>query len=346
MLRFESPNYLYCLFIVPVLIGVYIYVKHRHRARMLRFGNTTTLKQLTPDAAWFKVQMKYFLVISAIAFGVLALSRPQIGSKLKEVEKNGVEIMIAVDVSNSMLAEDISPSRLEKTKYAISKLASSLHDDRLGLIVFAGDAFVQLPITSDYVSARNFVEYISPDMVSNQGTSIGKALELASRSFSHQSEKSRAIILISDGEDHDATAISVAAEIAKKGVPIHVVGIGSPDGAPITIGGEHIKDEEGNMVVSRLNEAMLQELALSSGGLYVRATNRSVGLEEIVNEIKKMDSAEFSSTMFDEYSEQYQYILAICLLLLLIEFVVLERRNHVVSRMTLFNKKDDEADKV
>ncbi len=342
MLRFESPEYLYFLFIIPLLIGVYIYVKYRHRARMQLFGNIITMEQLTPDASWFKVKLKYFLIISAIGVAVLALSRPQIGSKLKEVKKSGAEIMIAVDVSNSMLAEDIAPSRLAKTKYAISKLASSLHNDRLGLIVFAGDAFVQLPITSDFVSARNFVEYISPDMVSNQGTSIGKALELAARSFSQQSEKSRAIILISDGEDHDASAKAVAEQVSSSGIPIHVVGIGSPKGAPITIGGEQMKDENGNMVVSRLNEAMLQDLALSSGGSYVRATNRSVGLEEIVSQINKMDNEEFSSMMFDEYNEQYQYVLIITLLLLIIEFIILERKNHVVARMTLFNKNNKE----
>lgn len=341
MFRFESPEFLYCLLVLPLLVGVYLYVKSRHRARMLRFGNLETIKKLAPDAAWHKVRLKYIFVPTAIAVGVIALARPQLGSRLKEIKKEGVEIMIAIDVSNSMLAEDIAPSRLAKTKYAISRLTSSLADDRIGLIVFAGDAFVQLPITSDFVSARNFVEYISTDMVSNQGTSIGKALDLASRSFSEQSEKGRAIILISDGEDHDASAAAVAASIAESGTPIHVIGVGSPEGAPITIGGEQMKDEDGNMVVTRLNETMLKELALASGGSYVRATNRSMGLEEIVSQIRKLESEEFSSMAFDEYNEQFQYLLVVMLLLLIIEFAILERKNHVIARMTLFNREDN-----
>ncbi|MEG1634588.1 MAG: VWA domain-containing protein, partial [Rikenellaceae bacterium] len=208
-----------------------------------------------------------------------------------------------------------------------------------GLVVFAGDAFVQLPITSDFVSARNFVEYISPQMVANQGTDIGKALSLAARSFSAQSDKSRAIILISDGEDHGGDMSGVVNSITEAGIPIHVVGIGSPEGAPITIGGQQMKDENGAMVVSKLGEEMLQQMALTTGGSYIRATNQSMGLDEIIKQIRKMDNKEFSSMVFDEYNEQFQYILAISLFLLLIEFVILERKNQFIARLTIFNKK-------
>lgn len=339
MFRFESPEYLYGLIVIIPIIGLYFFVKSRHDTRLKRFGNPVLVKELSPFASWFKVKVKYIFLVCAIAVTIIALARPQIGSKLREVKKNGVEIMVVVDVSNSMLADDIAPSRLAKTKYAISNLSSTLVDDRLGLVVFAGDAFVQLPITSDFVSARNFVEYISPQMVANQGTDIGKALSLAARSFSSQSDKSRAIILISDGEDHGGDLSSVVASITEQGIPIHVIGIGSPEGSPITIDGQQMKDEKGNMVVSRLGEEMLQELALSSGGSYIRASNQSMGLDEIVKQIKKMDSKEFSSMIFDEYNEQFQYILAIALFLLLIEFLILERKNQFISRLTIFNKK-------
>ncbi|MEG1649671.1 MAG: VWA domain-containing protein [Rikenellaceae bacterium] len=339
MFRFESPEYLYALILLIPIIGLYFFVKFRHDVRLKRFGDPTTIKELTPFASWFKVKVKYSFLVAAIAVTIIALARPQLGSKISEVKKKGVEIMVVVDVSNSMLAEDITPTRLAKTKFAISNLASTLVDDRLGLVVFAGDAFVQLPITSDFVSARNFVEYISPQMVANQGTDIGKALSLAARSFSAQSDKSRAIILISDGEDHGGDISGVVNSITEAGIPIHVVGIGSPEGAPITIGGQQMKDENGAMVVSKLGEEMLQQMALTTGGSYIRATNQSMGLDEIIKQIRKMDNKEFSSMVFDEYNEQFQYILAISLFLLLIEFVILERKNQFIARLTIFNKK-------
>ncbi|MFI3321148.1 MAG: VWA domain-containing protein [Rikenellaceae bacterium] len=340
MFRFESAQYLYLLLLIVPIIALYFFVKHRHSVRLKRFGNPDLIKQLSPFASWYKVKIKYVLTVVALAFVIIAIARPQLGSKLKQVKKSGVEIMAVVDVSNSMLAEDISPSRLERTKFALSNLASSLTEDRLGLIVFAGDAFVQLPITSDFVSAQNFVQYISPSMVSNQGTDIGKALSLAARSFSAQSDKSRAIILISDGEDHAGALATSAKTLSDMGIAVHVVGIGTPEGTPITIGGETMKDEDGNMVISRLAEKELQELAMSTGGSYIRASNRSIGLDEIVREIHNLESKEFSSMVFDEYNEQFQYILALALLFLIIEFVTLERKNQFIARLTIFNKKE------
>ncbi|MFI3315493.1 MAG: VWA domain-containing protein [Rikenellaceae bacterium] len=339
MFRFESPQYLYALLIIIPIIGLYYFIKFRHNKRLERFGNISLIKELSPLASWYKVKVKYTLITIALIFVIFALARPQIGSKLREVKKNGVEIMAVVDVSNSMLAEDISPSRIDKTKFALSNLASTLVEDRLGLIVFAGEAFVQLPITSDFVSARNFVEYISPSMLSNQGTNIGEALSLASRSFSSQSGKSKAIILISDGEDHEGGIASSIEMLKKDEIAVHVVGIGTPEGTPITINGETVKDENGNMVVTRLAEDELQNLALSTGGSYIRATNQSLGLDEIVKEIRKLESKEFSSMAFDDYNEQFQFILALALLLLLIEFLVLERKNKFIAKLTLFNKK-------
>lgn len=340
MFRFESPENLYLLLIIVPLIALYFWVRYRHGERLKRFGNPELIKELSPLAAWEKVKIKFTLIIIAIILVIVALARPQLGSKLEEVKKRGVEIMAVVDVSNSMLAEDISPSRLERTKFALSNLSTKLIDDRLGLIVFAGDAFVQLPITSDFISARNFVNYISPSMVANQGTNIGKALSLAARSFSSQSDKSRAIILISDGEDHEGSLKDVAATFKDSGTAIHVIGIGTPEGTPITIGGETMKDEKGNMVITRLAEEELRNLALSTGGSYIRATNQSLGLDEIVNEIRKLESKEFSTMVFDEYNEQFQYSLVIALLLLIIEFITLERKNQFIARLTIFKGTD------
>ncbi len=289
MFRFESPENLYFLLILIPIVGLYFFVRARHAVRLERFGNPELIKELSPLASWNKVKVKYTLTSIALAITIIALARPQLGSKLKEVKKEGVEIMVVVDVSNSMLAEDITPSRLERTKYALSNLASTLVEDRLGLIVFAGDAFVQLPITSDFISAKNFVQYISPSMVSNQGTDVGKALALAARSFSTQSDKSRAVILISDGEDHEGGLESTIATFKERGIAVHVVGIGTPEGTPITINGETMKDENGNMVITRLAEEQMRNLAISTGGSYIRATNSSIGLTEIIKEIRRLD---------------------------------------------------------
>ena len=246
--------------------------------------------------------------------------------------------MLAVDVSNSMLAQDFEPNRLERTKFAIDRLIEQLHQDKIGLIVFAGDAYMQLPITSDYVIARTFANNISPTMVSRQGTAIGAAIDLASQSFSSGSDGSRVIVIISDGENHEDDAIAAAKAAAEKGIKIYTIGIGSPEGAPIPIDGNFIKDEKGNMVVSKLDEATLEQIALSTGGAYIRATNRSLGLDEIVKKINEVEKKQLSSSVFEDFNEQYQYLIGIGLLLLLIEFVMLERKSRILSRLNIFRK--------
>ena len=337
MFKFASPEYFYLLLLVPVFIGILIFAKIIYQKRLAAFGNVKTLSRLMPEASWGKVRVKFILIISAFIFLTLALARPQLGAKLKEVTRKGVELMLVVDVSNSMMAEDFKPSRLERTKYSINALLDQFVDDRVGLIVFAGRPFVQLPITSDYTAAKSFVSYVSPGMVDAQGTSIVSALELAGRSFSSESDKNRAIILISDGENHDGDPIEIAEELGKKGIIISTIGIGTPNGSPIIIGGETMKDDKGEIVVSKLNESMLKNIALSAGGSYVRATNTSLGLSDLVNQIKALEATEFDTVTFDEYNELYQYFLAIAILLLIIEFSMLERRNRVISKMKLFN---------
>lgn len=336
MFRFAEPQYLYILIILPILVAVFVIYRRAQRKRLARFGDMEIIAQLMPEASPRRVRNKFILLMVVFALLIAALAQPQFGAKLREVKRSGVEIMLAVDVSRSMLAEDFKPNRLERTKNAVSRLVEQLEKDRVGMVVFAGDAFIQLPITSDYVSAKTFIRTISPDIVPVQGTSLSKAIELASRSFSEQSQKSRAIILVSDGESHDDDPIAAAQAAKEKGIVIYTVGIGTPEGAPIAIDGEMMKDEEGNMVVTKLSEETLQQIAVLTGGTYIRATNQSVGLEEILKRIKAMEQQEFSSLAFAEYNDQFHYLVALALALLLFEFVMIDRKNRILSRISIF----------
>ena len=336
MFRFASPHMLYLLLLIPAIVGLFIYTVRARRKRLERFGDNETIAQLMPEASPRRVRNKFIIYTCAITCIIFALARPQFGSKLKEVTQEGIELMFVVDVSNSMLAEDFQPSRLERTKYAITRIIDGLKQDKVGLIVFAGDPYVQLPITSDYRAARNFVNQISPNLVSKQGTAIGAAIDLASNSFSSQSEGSRVIILISDGENHEDNAISAAAAAAEKGIKIYSIGIGTPEGAPISIEGEFIKDQDGNMVVSKLDEQTLQQIAIPSGGGYIRATNQSMGLSEIIKEINETERAEFKASVFEEYNEQYQYLIGIALALLLLDMIIISRKNRILARFNIF----------
>ena len=341
MFRFAYPEYLWLLWLLPLLVAVWTAAGQLARRRLSRFGRLETIRPLMPDASTGRRRLKFILYLTAFALLTLALARPQLGSKLREVESRGIEMMLVVDVSNSMLAEDFQPNRLERTKYAIDKLFDGLKQDRVGLVVFAGDAVVQLPITSDYRMARAFARRIDPSLVSVQGTAIGKALEQALLSFSGDTEEShgRVIILITDGENHDDDAIAVAERAAQMGVKIFTIGIGTPEGAPIQIGGEFIKDETGEMVVSKLNEEMLAKIADITGGAYVRSSKQSIGLDEIVRTINEMEQTELSMVRFEEFNEQYQYLLIAALVLLLLEFVVLDRRNPLLAHLNIFREK-------
>jgi Ca-activated chloride channel family protein len=271
------------------------------------------------------------------------LSRPQFGSKIEDVKKQGVEVIIALDVSNSMLAEDIQPDRLTRAKQAISRLVDDLDNDKIGLIVFAGDAYVQIPITTDYVSAKMFLSTISPNIVPKQGTAIGSAISLGMRSFSPGEGKSKAMIIITDGENHEDDPVKEAEEAAKAGIVIHTVGIGSTEGVPIPVmnGGkrDYMKDADGNTVITKLDEDILKKIALSTNGNYVRANNSNIGLDEIFSAIKKMKKQDLESTMFTEYNDQFQIFAAITLLMLLGDFIIMERKNRRLANIRLFKFK-------
>ena len=341
MFRFANPQYLWLLTLIPLFVVLFAGVAAQRHRRLARFGNPDTLAELMPEVSNGRVVLKFILFCGAVALVVLAAARPQFGSKLREEKARGVEMMLVVDVSTSMLAENSDPNLLERTKYAINRLFDGLKQDRVGLIVFAGEPRVQLPITSDYRMAKAFARRIDPSQVSVQGTAIGKALEQALLSFSGETDekRSRAIILITDGENHDDDAVAVAKRAAEQGIRIYTIGIGTPEGAPIEIDGEFIRDEQGEMVVSKLNEEMLAQIADLTGGAYVRATKQDIGLDEIVRSINEMEQSELSTVRFEEFNEQYQYLLIAALVLLVAEFFLLARRNPLLAHLNIFREK-------
>jgi Ca-activated chloride channel family protein len=284
--------------------------------------------------------VKFIFLAAGVSAVIIILARPQFGSKLEEVKKQGVEVIIALDVSNSMLAQDIQPDRITRAKQAISKLVDNLGNDKIGLIVFAGDAYTQIPITTDYVSAKMFLTTINPEMVPKQGTAIGAAISLASKSFSPGEGKSKAMIIITDGENHEDDPLSEAEAAAKAGIVIHTIGIGSAEGVPVpvTAGGrtDYLKDKDGSTVITKLDEDILKKIALSTSGNYVRANNFNIGLDAIFDDIRKMKKDELESTMYTEYNDQFQIFAAIALFFLILEFIIMERKNRKLQNVRLF----------
>ena len=334
MINFAQAQYLVLIFLIPFFFILQALVLKLRRRRIRRFGDEELVRQLMPSYSVSRIWVNLTLFSIGFFFFVIGLSRPQIGAKLKEHETKGAEIMIALDVSNSMLAEDYSPNRLERAKLAISRLVDKLRDDRIGLIVFAGNSFVQLPITTDYVSAKMFLNTISTGSVPIQGTAIGEAINTAIRSFSAQSEKSRAIIIITDGENHEDDPVAAAAQAAEMGVRVFTIGVGSPEGKPIPMDGSLLKDRDGNIVVTRLDESVLQEVAKAGNGLYVRAGNSEFGLNPIIDDIRRMEDERYSSIVFEEFDEQFMYFMAIALLFFVLEMLVGDRRSkrHLFKR--------------
>lgn len=326
MLYFARAVYLWLLLLVPVIMIVYAIVRAARRRSIKRFGDENLVRQLMPSYSGSKGWWRIIMFCIAFFFFVIGLSRPLIGAKLVERETKGAEIMICLDVSNSMLARDYSPDRLSRAKLAISKLVDRLQDDRIGLVLFAGTSFVQLPITTDYVSAKMFMSSIDTRSIPVQGTAIGDAIYTAARGFSAQSEKSRAIIVITDGENHEDDPVQVAKEVAETGIRIYTVGVGSAQGQPIPMDGELLKDQDGEIVVTRLDEKTLKDIADAGNGAYVHAGNEEFGLNPIIEEINKLEEERFNSVVFEEFDEQYMYFFAAALLFFVIEMLIGERR--------------------
>ena len=343
LFRFANPEYLYLLLLLPAIIILFIINNLRRKRTLRKFGASSFVEKLIPEMSGNRPFLKFLIFIMAMTSAVIMLARPQYGSKIEEVKRQGIEVIIALDVSNSMLAEDIQPNRLVRAKQAISRLVDNLNNDRIGLIVFAGDAYTQIPVTTDYVSAKMFLSAITPEMAPKQGTAIGAAINLGIRSFSPGEGKSKAMIIITDGENHEDDPIASAEEASKAGIIIHTVGIGSAEGVPIpiTTGArkDYLKDKDGNTVITKLDEETLKKIALSTGGNYIRASNTSIGLDEIFSDIRKMKKEELEGTMYTEYNDQFQIFAGISAIFLLLEFLIMNRKNRKLANVRLFKFK-------
>ena len=339
MFKFANPDYLYLLIIIPFLVVFFVMYRIVRKRNIKAFGNPELLNGLMPDVSVYRPYVKFFLLLTVIILAIFILARPQFGSKLETVKQKNIEIMVALDVSNSMLAEDVAPNRLERAKQILLRLVDGLQNAKIGLVVFAGDAFIQLPITADHVSAKMFMSAISTNMVARQGTSIGAAIDLSARSFSSTEGVGRAIIVITDGEDHEDGAVEAARMVAERGITVHVIGVGSTKSVPIPIPGtsNFRRDRDGNIVVTQLNEQMAKEIAQAGNGIYVRADNSNTALRIISQEIEKMSASEVETKIYSEYNEQFQTLAWIALILLLIECFILYRKNKLFAKFRLFD---------
>ncbi|MDR0865662.1 MAG: VWA domain-containing protein [Candidatus Symbiothrix sp.] len=337
MFRFEHREFLYLLLILPALLAIFTYYMYRKKSALKKFGTMQLLRALMPDVALKKQYLKFWMLFICAGLFILVIAGPQFGSQLKTVKKQGIEVMVCLDVSNSMLSTDVSPTRLGKAKQILSRLVDDLENDKIGLIVFAGDAFIQLPITSDYVSAKMFLSSINPAMVPTQGTAIGSAINLAMRSFTPNENSEKTIILITDGEDHEDNAKGAAEEAAKKGISVNVLGIGSVEGSPIPTNNGYMKDKDGNMILTKLNEEMCQEIAVAGNGMYARTDNTNNALKALQKELDKKNKSEVESKVYSSYDEKYRIPAWILLFLLITEFFILDRKNRILSKIKLFN---------
>ena len=341
MFRFESPIYLYLLVLIP-LLALIRYLSYRNQKKRLRkFGEPSLLKALMPDVSRFRPSVKFWILQGALALLIVMLARPQMGTKINHEKRVGIETIIAMDISNSMRAEDIVPNRLDRSKMMVENLVDHFTNDKIGLIVFAGDAFVQLPITSDYVSAKMFLSSIDPSMMASQGTDIARAIEMASHSFTQEAGIGKAIVVITDGEDHEGGAVEAAEAAKKNGMRVYVLGVGSTQGAPIPVPGtgNYMQDNTGNTVMSALNEDMCKQVAQAGGGAYIHVENNSAAQEQLDNELDKLAKKETSTAVYSEFDEQFQAFGVLALLLLILEICIFDRRNPLLKHVSLFGKR-------
>lgn len=339
MLRFEDPIYLWLLWMLPVLVLVRFIGWRRRRAKLRKFGDPELLKALMPNVSSYRPTVKFGLLLAALALLILMVARPQMGSKISHDKRQGIETIICLDISNSMLAEDVAPSRLDKSKMLVENLVDKFTNDKIGLIVFAGDAFVQLPITSDYVSAKMFLQNISPSLIQTQGTNIAQAISLASKSFTQQENIGRAIIVITDGENHEVGAQDAAQMANKKGINVFILGIGNAKGAPIPMGdGSYLTDNAGNTVMTALNEQMCRELAQAGKGQYIHVDNTSDAEKALNDDLAKLQKGDMTSVIYSAYDEQFQAVGILIILLLLVEVCMMEVKNPMLRNIKFFKK--------
>ena len=341
MFRFEDPAYLYLLVLVPILALIRFYSYRNQKKRLRKFGDPNLLKELMPDVSRWRPSVKFWLLEAALTLMIVMLARPQMGTRISHEKRTGIETIIAMDISNSMLAEDVVPSRLERSKMMVENLVDNFTNDKIGLIVFAGDAFVQLPITSDYVSAKMFLSSIDPSMIQTQGTDIATAISMATHSFTPEENIGKAIIIITDGEDHEGGATEAAEEAKKLGMRVYVLGVGSVKGSPIPVPGtgDYMRDNTGEVVMSALNEQMCREVAQAGGGAYIHVENNSSAQRQLDEELDKLEKRETESTIYSDYDEQFQAVGILALLLLLIEICIFDRKNPLLKNLSLFGNK-------
>ncbi len=343
MLRFENIHYLYALGLIPVCILLFLLTAGWKRRMLRRFGETNLVLQLMPEVSRAKTRVKFILFLLASVCVIAVMLNPQAGSKLQEIKRKGARIIIALDVSNSMKAQDLEPNRLERAKRAISKLIDNLQGDELGLVVFAGKAYVQLPVTTDYAAAKLFLDNIDTDLVPTQGTSIASAIDLAVESFGGQEGKNKALIIITDGEDHEGDVMESVARAAKKEVVVHTIGLGSPNGVPIPVFQGKVftgyrKDRTGATIITKLDEQTLKEIAASGHGLYIHASNVDIGLNSLLEEINKLNKSDFQGRIYANYDDYFPVFAALALILLIAETVISERKSKLYKRLNLFGE--------
>lgn len=328
------------LLIIPILVLVRFIVWQKRKRNLRKFGDPSLLKEMMPDVSKYRPTIKFCLLLSAITILIFMIARPQVGSKISHEKREGIEVLIALDISNSMLAQDVIPSRLEKSKLLIEDLVDHFTNDKVGLVVFAGDAFVQLPITNDYVSAKMFLQNINPSLITTQGTDLARAISLSQSCFTQREHIGRAIIVITDGEDHEGGALEAAREAYKKGINVFILGVGTSKGAPIPDGnGGYLKDNSGQIVLSALNEQMCQQVAKAGNGVYIHVDNTSDAQERLNKELSKLQSGISDTVVYSEYNEQFQIFGIILLLLLIVETILLESRNPLFKQINLFRDK-------
>lgn len=341
MFKFEHTDYFYAFAALPVMLGLVIWYFASRRRKLKRIGDPELVSQLIPYSSRRKRVVKIILFLAGFSCVILALCNLQTGSKLTEVKREGADIIVCLDVSNSMLAQDLNPNRLTRAKYALEKMIDMLEGDRLGLVIFAGEAYVQLPITTDYNAAKMFLESVNPGMVPVQGTKIAEAIRKATESFSTDEGKNRAIILITDGENHESAAIDAAEEAAKKDIMINTIGIGSQNGVPIPLVEDGVvkgyrKDRDGQTIVTRLNAELLKTIASKANGVFVQASQADIGLGAVLDKIGELDKAQLESKMYTDYEDQFQWFVALALILFFIDFLLSERVSEWFKKINLF----------
>jgi Ca-activated chloride channel family protein len=341
MTRFENITYLYALLGLIPLTGIFIFYHYWRRRTYQKLGELQLIEQLAPENSKRKHIIKFILIFFAFIFLVIGIANPQIGTKFEKVKRSGVDVMIALDVSKSMLAEDIKPDRLERSKQFISRLIDKLQNDRIGLIVFAGNAYLQMPITIDYSAAKLFLNNINTEMVPTQGTAIAEAIELSMQSFNKEEKKFKTLIIITDGEDHEGDALTLAEEAAAEGVIVHTIGVGSPKGAPIpqyrnSVQSDFKRDENGNIVLSKLNETELQQIAAKGDGKYYRLSSGTQEIDAIISEISTMEKKNFEERVFTDYEDQFQYFLAVAFILITLEFFISDKKSVWLRKLGIF----------